>query len=1128
MPTTCYSAVVGSIDQPSGSGNHQNRDAKTSAQGEMRISPPHFQNQSLSRNLAVDVVFVGYNQEVVNISAVDSAIQKQYELDYSDVPMSYLFDFDYFFADQSYYLSLRSFILQNSVDNSWTSGFNETAMQYQMDTGTKMAVFLNQSGRAIDAPAVETWLADNPCVPQARQVCTFYILNFTDFDSPDHLTEHWYNITEYDVDSNHIRDFPTTQALNNPLNPEVRYPLPAFSSKQNLVYIDPSAFTWDLNFSRLVFRLNVSGPKYQYFYQDLDAFLATYDINTEDGKSALAQYLGGWIDDFMFNVGPDNFLPLASDGYSYMPTLAESFSVQTLVLNDHIHTELATEELHWIFNATVLQEAVRELLPYANPKSSARFADLDDYPEIAFIWNDCIISVQDGQTVINGTKLWYALDNVRQKYFNVTEAEHVVCCYAFVLNNTGIKYEGYWVAGLGAANQVLVFRNKPALFSPLDGTIRQKGLTWTITHEMGHCVGYIHTSTWAERLYPHYVGDFAADPMGGYVYSYRFCKIRTELFRRTLADMKLLNLLDKLVQDEYWYNQGPPSAGIDFLFDRIREEIEQVNLSYDKLQYLESIYLLDRVEQLEDVLSSLVKPKAALSWPMFRNDSYHLGCSDSTAPCTNNTLWNYTTGGAVLSSPAVADGKLYVGSNDRKVYCLNASDGSSIWSYTTDGWVISSPAYADDKVYVGSDDRKLYCLNASSGSLIWSYMTGNPVWSSPTVVNNKVYFGSYDARIYCLNASDGTLLWNYTAGNSVLSSPAVTGDKVYVGAFDGKVYCLNASDGTHLWNYSTENFFDSSPAVAGDKVYVGSEDHSVYCLNASDGSLIWNHATNGTIFFSSPAVADGKVYVGSNDNVTYCLNASDGTVIWNFATGGRIYSSPAVADGRVYLGSKDRKVYCLNASNGELIWSLTTDYWIETSSPAVAYGNVYIGSDDGRVYAIGPPSNHNLKVKNVRTSKSGSSQETVGQNYTCSINVTIQNIGDHDENPQIAVYVNTTRIATQIATLPHNSLTTVSFTWNTTGYAIGNYTIWAYVQPTSDEAYRLDNILLGGSVKVVLPGDINGDGYVGIDDIFTVAFHFGAEAGQPGYDPICDINGDGYIGIDDLFIAASHFGQENP
>ena len=69
-------------------------------------------------------------------------------------------------------------------------------------------------------------------------------------------------------------------------------------------------------------------------------------------------------------------------------------------------------------------------------------------------------------------------------------------------------------------------------------------------------------------------------------------------------------------------------------------------------------------------------------WPMFHYDSGHAGYSTSTAPTTNSTLWNYTTGGSVSSSPTVFDNVVYIGSYDKKVYALNP-DGSVKWSYAT-------------------------------------------------------------------------------------------------------------------------------------------------------------------------------------------------------------------------------------------------------------------------------------------------------------------------------------------------------------------------------------------------------------------------------------------------------------
>jgi outer membrane protein assembly factor BamB len=103
---------------------------------------------------------------------------------------------------------------------------------------------------------------------------------------------------------------------------------------------------------------------------------------------------------------------------------------------------------------------------------------------------------------------------------------------------------------------------------------------------------------------------------------------------------------------------------------------------------------------------------------MFHHDLVHTGYSTSTAPSTNQTLWNYTTVGSVESSPAVAGGVVYVGSDDDHVYALNATTGKQVWNYTTGSWVFSSPAVAGGVVYVGSNDHHVYALNAITGKQV--------------------------------------------------------------------------------------------------------------------------------------------------------------------------------------------------------------------------------------------------------------------------------------------------------------------------------------------------------------------------------------------------------------------------
>jgi outer membrane protein assembly factor BamB len=57
---------------------------------------------------------------------------------------------------------------------------------------------------------------------------------------------------------------------------------------------------------------------------------------------------------------------------------------------------------------------------------------------------------------------------------------------------------------------------------------------------------------------------------------------------------------------------------------------------------------------------------------------------------------------------------------------------------------------------VGSDDHKLYAINADTGSIRWTFTTGNQVVSSPTVANGVVYVGSDDSNFYAFHLGGRT------------------------------------------------------------------------------------------------------------------------------------------------------------------------------------------------------------------------------------------------------------------------------------------------------------------------------------------------------------------------------------
>ena len=123
-------------------------------------------------------------------------------------------------------------------------------------------------------------------------------------------------------------------------------------------------------------------------------------------------------------------------------------------------------------------------------------------------------------------------------------------------------------------------------------------------------------------------------------------------------------------------------------------------------------------------------------------------------------------------------------------------------------------------------------------------------------------------------------------------------------------------------------------------------------------------------------------------------------------------------------------------------------------------------------------------------------------------------------------FTNTTSIASQNIALSSGSSTTVTFTWNTSGFAKGNYTITAKVPHLPYETDTTDNTLTDGWVLVTIPGDVNGDRKVDIKDIYACILAFGTKPGKPKWNPNCDINNDLVVDMKDIYTAIRNFGKK--
>jgi len=160
------------------------------------------------------------------------------------------------------------------------------------------------------------------------------------------------------------------------------------------------------------------------------------------------------------------------------------------------------------------------------------------------------------------------------------------------------------------------------------------------------------------------------------------------------------------------------------------------------------------------------------------------------------------------------------------------------------------------------------------------------------------------------------------------------------------------------------------------------------------------------------------------------------------------------------------------------------------------------------------------------------SKTVVGLGYSLNINVTIANQGDYTETSNATAYANTTIIASQNVTLTAGNSTTVTFTWNTTGFAYGNYTLSAYALPVPGETDTTDNNYTSSiPVHVGVPGDVSSptigvyDGTTNMRDIQYLILLFNTNPSSPNWKPNADINNDGTVNMRDIQIAILNFNK---
>lgn len=367
-------------------------------------------------------------------------------------------------------------------------------------------------------------------------------------------------------------------------------------------------------------------------------------------------------------------------------------------------------------------------------------------------------------------------------------------------------------------------------------------------------------------------------------------------------------------------------------------------------------------------------PAAAADWPMFRGNAGRTGAASESAAPPLTKVWEFQAPGGIVSSPAVYDGRIYIGTRADKIYALDAATGAKLWERLAAGWVDSSPAVYGNAVYAACLGGRLYALDRLSGDLLWIADLGAASASSPLVLNGRVYVGtgSPENRLKAYDAATGAPLGFRQASQPVDSAPSTDGSSVYFGASDGKVYALDALTLLPRWPaYPTlGSFVLNAVAVSSGTLYFlpGRDEKRASSLDAATGALL---AASAGLTKSGPWTQVGSPAVDAAGVVYFAAGAANaaeeparlaalapGTLaaVWpsSASLGGiselGVLSSPALAGGVLYEATPAGRLIAVSTAGAPLAdLDLSSPAY---ASPAVSNGMVIAANYGGRVFGF--------------------------------------------------------------------------------------------------------------------------------------------------------------------------------
>jgi outer membrane protein assembly factor BamB len=258
------------------------------------------------------------------------------------------------------------------------------------------------------------------------------------------------------------------------------------------------------------------------------------------------------------------------------------------------------------------------------------------------------------------------------------------------------------------------------------------------------------------------------------------------------------------------------------------------------------------------------------------------------------------------------------------IVALDATNGSEIWRAHPGGPLRGAPTVANGNLYVETQDNQLFALGQDKGDVLWpvsASLESQGVFgvAAPAVASSTVVAGYSSGELNAYRYENGHQLWGDVLSRSSISTsvsslsdidaePVIDQGRVYAVGQGGRMVAMDLATGTRLWEQNIAGI--STPWVAGEWVFVVTDDARLLCVARGTGKVRWiaqlQHFKNtkkskNPIGWTGPVLAGNRLVLVNTEGQIVSVSPTDGSVIGKIETKGSFSIAPIVANQTLYV-----------------------------------------------------------------------------------------------------------------------------------------------------------------------------------------------------------------------------------